>query len=167
MMNSINTNFIKVGIAEMNIVKTPANIRTSGLGSCVGIILYDQIHEIAGLAHIMLPESSLAKAGTLNHAKFADTAISSLVELIADAGGKQNLLKAKMAGGAQMFQFTSGSEMMRIGPRNVEAVKEQLKRFNIELVAEDTGGSSGRTIEFNPKNSELRIRTVNQGIRIL
>ena len=35
-------------------------------------------------------------------------------------------LKAKIAGGSQMFQFGS-SDTIRIGPRNVEAVKQELK----------------------------------------
>ena len=30
---------VRVGIADMNIVKEPKTIRTSGLGSCVGIVL--------------------------------------------------------------------------------------------------------------------------------
>ncbi len=168
MVNIIKTtSIIKVGIAEMDIVKPPSSIRTSGLGSCVGIILFDPLLEIAGLAHIMLPNSSLAKADNINHAKFADTAVITLINLLVNAGARKNSLKAKMAGGAQMFQFTSGSELMRIGPRNVEAVKEQLLKLNIELIAEDTGGNSGRTIEFNPQSKELLIRTVNQGVRIL
>ncbi len=33
---------IKVGIAQMDVVKLPNTIRTSGLGSCVGVILYDE-----------------------------------------------------------------------------------------------------------------------------
>ena len=66
---------IKVGIADMNVVQSPNTIRTSGLGSCVGIVLYSPIKPIAGLAHIMLPEASIAKSGSLNKAKFADTAI--------------------------------------------------------------------------------------------
>lgn len=167
MMDNKHSSIVKVGIADMNIVKTPDTIRTSGLGSCVGVVIYDAVQEVAGMAHIMLPDSSLAKTGTMNIAKYADTALEALVELILKAGGKQHILKAKIAGGAQMFQFTSGSEMMRIGPRNVEAVKEELKRLNIKLLAEDVGGNSGRTIEFNPQNKELMIRTVNQGVIIL
>jgi chemotaxis protein CheD len=160
-------NIVKVGISEMNVVKPPDMIRTSGLGSCVGIVLYDSTNEVAGLAHIMLPDSSLAKAGTINPAKYANTAVEELVVMIEKAGGNIGLLKAKIAGGAQMFQFTSGSEMMRIGPRNIEAVKEELKRLKIKLVAEDVGGNSGRTIEFDPKTSQLTIRTVNQGVSVL
>jgi chemotaxis protein CheD len=167
MDNNHISSVVKVGIAEMNIVEPPNTIRTSGLGSCVGVVVYDSIQDVAGMVHVMLPDSSLAKSGTMNIAKYGDTAIEALVDLIVKAGGKNHLLKAKIAGGAQMFQFTSGNEMMRIGPRNVEAVKEELKRLNIKLLAEDVGGNSGRTIEFNPKNKELMIRTVNQGVVIL
>lgn len=33
---------VKVGIADYHIVQAPQLIRTSGLGSCVGVVLYDQ-----------------------------------------------------------------------------------------------------------------------------
>jgi chemotaxis protein CheD len=52
---------------------------------------------------------------------------------------------------------------MRIGPRNVEAVKKELAILKIAILAEDVGGNSGRTIEFNPKTGKLNIRTVNKG----
>lgn len=156
-------NVIKVGIADMNVVKSPDSIRTSGLGSCVGVVIFDQQREIAGLAHIMLPDSSLGKAGTINIAKYADTAVEELIGQVEKMGGRKYALQAKIAGGAQMFQFTSGSDIMRIGPRNVEAVKKQLERFRIDIISEDVGGNSGRTIEFYPSTSLLSIRTVNQG----
>ncbi|WP_071395316.1 chemotaxis protein CheD [Bacillus tuaregi] len=158
---------IRVGIADMNIVKAPGLIRTSGLGSCVGVVVYDQLQQIAGLAHIMLPDSSLAKNGSLTAAKYADTALDELVSCLIKKGARKTALKAKMAGGAQMFQFTTGNELMRIGPRNVEAVKQQLLTLNIEIVGKDVGGNSGRTIEFDPKTCILQIKTVNKGITYL
>ncbi|MCM2979821.1 CheD [Niallia circulans] len=158
---------IKVGIADMNVVESPNTIRTSGLGSCVGIVLYSSLKPIAGLAHIMLPEASISKSGTLNKAKFADTAIVELVERLEGLGLKRSTLLAKIAGGAQMFQFTGTSDVMRIGPRNVEAVKNTLQSLRIKLVSEDVGGNSGRTIEFCPATHELTIRTVNKGIHII
>lgn len=164
-MNEI-VNVVKVGIADMNVAQAPSLIRTSGLGSCVGVIIFDSMKEVAGLAHIMLPDSSLARSGTINVAKYADTAVEALINLVVKAGGRKSALKAKMAGGAQMFQFQSANtDMMRIGPRNVEAVKQQLQRFHIPILAEDVGGNSGRTIEFNPKTTLLSIRTVNQGVK--
>ena len=55
---------IRVGIADMNIVKEPKTIRTSGLGSCVGVVLYDEKKKIAGMLHVMLPDSSLGQIGS-------------------------------------------------------------------------------------------------------
>ncbi|MHA6258732.1 chemotaxis protein CheD [Sporosarcina sp. CAU 1771] len=155
-------NVVRVGIADMNTVTKTETIRTSGLGSCVGVVLYDEIKKVAGMVHVMLPDSSLAKSDNINIAKFADTGIYGLMELLKQEGVRPSVLKAKIAGGAQMFQFGSTSTI-RIGPRNIEAVKKELKRLYIPIVAEDTGGTSGRTIEFDPSTSMLSIRTVNKG----
>lgn len=155
---------VKVGIADMNVVKAPHSIRTAGLGSCVGVIIYDDINQIAGLAHIMLPDSKMMKSGSINVAKYADTAVPKLIDNLNKAGASSRL-KAKLAGGAEMFKFTSNENMMRIGPRNVEAVKAQLRKFRIPILAEDCGGNSGRTIEFFPAVSILMVRTVKQGVK--
>lgn len=160
----LSNSVVKVGIAQMDVVKLPNTIRTSGLGSCVGVVLYDESKQIAGLIHVMLPDSSLGRTDTINVAKFADTGIKALIDLLKLEGVQSFKLKAKIAGGAQMFQFTSDKNSMRIGPRNVEAVKNELRKNGIPVVAEDTGGSSGRTIEFDPATSKLNIRTVNQGV---
>ncbi|NLY81071.1 MAG: chemotaxis protein CheD [Lysinibacillus sp.] len=155
---------VKVGIAQMDVVKSPDTIRTSGLGSCVGVVIYDESKKIAGLVHVMLPDSSLSRTETINKAKFADTGIEALIEMLQREGVQKFRLKAKIAGGAQMFKFASDNDTMRIGPRYVEAVKKELKKYGIPIVAEDTGGNSGRTIEFDPDTSKLMIRTVNQGV---
>lgn len=155
---------VRVGIADMNIVSAPNTIRTSGLGSCVGVVLYDESKKIAGLLHVMLPDSSLGRSEKINVAKFADTGVYSLMELLKAEGVRPLSLRAKIAGGAQMFQFGT-SDTIRIGPRNVEAVKKELARLSIPIISEDTGGSSGRTIEFDPLTSKLSIRTVNAGTK--
>ena len=161
----INTSeVVKVGIAQMDVVKVPKTIRTSGLGSCVGVVIYDESKNIAGMVHVMLPDSSLGRTESINVAKFADTGVIALVDMLKREGAQSFKLKAKIAGGAQMFQFTSDKDSMRIGPRNVEAVKAQLRKLSIPIVAEDTGGNSGRTIEFNPETNKLNVRTVNQGV---
>lgn len=165
MLTSIEV--VKVGIAQLDVAMQTQRIRTSGLGSCVGVVLYDEVKQIAGLVHVMLPDSSLSRGSQLTVAKFADTGVPALVKEMQRKGASTFRLKAKIAGGAQMFQFTSNNDSMRIGPRNVEAVKAQLKILNIPLLAEDTGGNSGRTIEFNPQTSKLQIRTVNQGVKDL
>ena len=79
---------VKVGIADMNIVKAPDAIRTSGLGSCVGVIIYDSLQSIAGLVHVMLPDSSLSRNDTINLAKYADTGIKELVSIMIKHGAR-------------------------------------------------------------------------------
>lgn len=152
---------VRVGISDMNIVKAGHTIRTSGLGSCVGIVLYDEYKKMAGMVHIMLPDSSLDRSKKINEAKYADTGIYALMELLKAEGVRPMSLKAKIAGGAQMFQFGS-NDTLRIGPRNIEAVKKELKRLSIPLMGEQTGGSKGRTIEFDPLTAKLAIRSVNE-----
>ncbi|MYL45985.1 chemotaxis protein CheD [Virgibacillus halodenitrificans] len=160
-MNDVQT-IVKVGIADLNVIKAPELIRTAGLGSCVGVVLYDQTNQIAGLSHILLPDSSLAKQENINKYKYADTAIPLLLEKMVGIGARKSLIKAKIAGGAQMFQFSSNSDIMRIGPRNSDAVLEILKKLKVPVIAADIGGSSGRTIEFDPRTSMLKIRKVNK-----
>lgn len=149
----------------MNIVQVPQFIRTSGLGSCVGVVLYDATSKIAGMVHVMLPTSNLARTSDFNPCKYADTGVDHLLRAVINSGASLPKLRAKIAGGAQMFQFSSSSsEMMRIGPRNVEAVRERLESHHIPLISEDCGGNSGRTIEFNPDSGKLMIKTVNKSI---
>jgi len=156
---------IKIGMADLGVAKPPSRLRTTGLGSCVGVVLYDGLHRVAGMAHIMLPESSLAKNGELTIGKYADTAIPDLVNQMERAGASTRHMVAKLAGGAQMFAFLGNNDTMRIGPRNVEACKVALQGAQIKIVAEDTGGNCGRTIEMNATNGILQIRTVNQGVK--
>jgi chemotaxis protein CheD len=157
---------VKVGIADMKTLKEDGSIRTSGLGSCVGVVLYDDYMKVAGMVHVMLPSSSIAKE-PLNAAKYADSGVEELISRLKSMGAGINRLKCKMAGGAQMFQLSSKSELMRIGPRNIEAVKQVLMKNNIPVIAEDLGGNKGRTIEFFVAESTLHIRTVNEGTKVM
>lgn len=158
---------IKVGIADLNFVKAPHTIRTSGLGSCVGAVVYDLSQGIAGLAHVMLPSSALARQSDQNKYKYADTSMVCLIEELLNQGAKKYALKAKLAGGAQMFQFTSKHDSMRIGVRNAEAVEQVLSFYKIPVISSDLGGHSGRTIDFNPSTGDLSIRTINQGTKVI
>lgn len=65
---------IKVGIADYKITKAPNSLITVGLGSCVGIALFNQKNKKGSLLHIMLPDSSNFK-DTSQWEKFADLAI--------------------------------------------------------------------------------------------
>lgn len=160
---NVTSQVIKVGIADLKLTKSPDVLRTSGLGSCVGVVVYDLPLKIAGMAHVMLPDSTLSKREDLNLLKYADTAIEILVKEIIGLGARKFSLKAKIAGGAQMFSFTSTNDMLRVGHRNIEAVLDKLDHYRIPIVAKDVGGSSGRTIEFSPETGLLKVKTVHLG----
>lgn len=153
-------------MADLNICKAPDAITTLGLGSCVGIVLYDSYAKIAGMVHIMLPDSTQIRSNS-NLAKFADTGIDALIERMEQEGSSKRRLVAKIAGGAQMFAFSGENTMLAVGKRNVEATKEKLNSLGIDIVAEDTGDSYGRTIEFYPEKGELLIKAVGREKKII
>lgn len=157
---------VKVGMAELGFVRDQGLIRTTGLGSCVGLTLFDPALKLAGMVHVMLPSSEIAKEGTLNVAKYADTGVATLYRRLIEQGASARRLVAKMAGGSQMFAF-AGGDTMRIGPRNVESCKLSLNELGIPLLAEDTGGNYGRTIELDCQTGILFIRSVQMGTKEL
>lgn len=152
---------IRVGMAEMNTCTAPDAITTLGLGSCVGIVLYDPAKKIAGMVHVMLPDSTKILHNE-NKAKFVDTGIDELLNKMIRMGAIRTRITAKIAGGAQMFEFQNVSELLRVGEQNVDATKVQLKKLNIPILAEDTGANYGRTIEFYPETGELLVKSVGR-----
>lgn len=152
---------IKVGMADLKVCVSPDSVTTLGLGSCVGIALRDPITKVGGLAHIMLPDSTAIRNNS-NVPKFADTGIEELVRQVTLKGANRSRLVAKIAGGAQMFGFGSASETVRVGERNVEAVKKKLKEMKIPILAEDTGKNFGRTVIFYPETGDFVIRAVGK-----
>jgi chemotaxis protein CheD len=154
---------INVGIADLKITLSPNVLRTI-LGSCVGICLYDPNRKIIGLSHIMLAEQNIA--GT-NPKKYANSAIPLLIEEMEKAGGNSKCFKAKIAGGAAMFNMGDSSLLGDIGKSNVRKVKEILAGLSIEILAEDVGGDYGRTIDFFSDNFVLKVKSIGRDERIL
>lgn len=157
---------IRVGMADLNISKAPNIITTLGLGSCIGLTLYDPLTKIGGMVHYMLPDST-AVTNNQNIAKFADTGIRELLKKVLGAGARKNSLEAKIAGGAQMFALNTSSAIGAIGQRNAEAAKTILRELNIKLVAEDTGLNFGRTVELHCETGEFYIKAINKPIKII
>ncbi|MGB9678645.1 MAG: chemotaxis protein CheD [Thermoanaerobacteraceae bacterium] len=157
---------IRVGMADAKITKNPGILTTVGLGSCIGIVLYDSVSKIAGLVHIMLPYSTNMSNST-NKLKFADTGIEALIEIMTKEGANQKRLVSKIAGGAQMFSTKINSDIMNIGLRNAAATKEVLNKLGIPIIAEDVGGTYGRTIEFYSENGKLLVKTIGYGTKFI
>lgn len=158
---------IKVGIADLKTCMPPNGVMTLGLGSCVGIALRDKISKVGGLVHIMLPDSKAITGGQHNIAKFADTGIEELVRQMERLGARRARMVAKIAGGANMFNFQGSSPVGQVGDRNAEAVKVKLKQMNIPILAQDTGLNYGRTVIFYPETGAFHIRAVGKPEKII
>ncbi len=153
---------LKVGIADYKVGKAPDKIVSYGLGSCIGITLYDAVNKVGGLVHIMLPDSTQARA-TENLSKFADTGIPLLLKEVLALGAVKSRVVAKLAGGSQMFQFAGTSDIMSIGNRNAQFAKDTLRKNGIRIISEDLGGTYGRTVEIDLENGLYKIKTINKG----
>lgn len=157
---------VRVGIADAAIVSSPDTLITMGLGSCVGVALYDRENKIAGLVHIMLPDSKQFKE-IVNPFKYADLGIEKLFFQMLSRGGNKCCITAKIAGGASMFNFTDKRIVSDIGQRNIIATKEAIKRLSIPIIAEDVGGNKGRTMIFDSENGSVIIRSVGNDLKKL
>ena len=125
---------ITVGIADLKVSKTSRAITTVGLGSCVGITIYDKYKKIGGLAHVMLADSRKFN-NNKNKMKFADTAIPLLISELVKLGAN-------------------------IDKNNVEMVKEVLVENKIPLVSSDVGGNKGRNMTLDIETGEVIIEMV-------
>jgi chemotaxis protein CheD len=135
-----------IGIGEYRVGSFP--MITIGLGSCIGLTLYDPALRLGAMVHIMLPESC-GKAD--RPGKYADTAVPLLIGELEHLGCKSRSIVAKMAGGACMFEYFGTS--LNIGERNAAKVRAILADCHIQLGAEDIGGKVGRSVTFLPADS--------------
>lgn len=159
-------NVIKVGMADLKVAKAPDSLITLGLGSCIGLTLYDPVAKVGGMVHYMLPDSAKLK-NNQNIAKFGDTGIKELYRQVVAKGASPSRLVAKIAGGAKMFEVSGLSNIGNIGQRNAEEAKLMLKELRVPLIAEDTGLDYGRTVELKCDNGDFHIRAVGKTSKII
>lgn len=154
---------VVVGISDMKLASPPDVLVTYALGSCVGICLLDAAARVGGLSHIMLPETKVAPSDT-SICKFADSAIPEIIKRMEQKGALRSRIKAKIAGGARMFEVhgSSNSTMWQIGERNVVSVKAQLQKFGIPILAQDVLLDYGRTVFFDPATGIMTIKAINK-----
>jgi chemotaxis protein CheD len=133
-------------MAEIAVSRSEADVLVAlGLGSCIGVAVLDRSLAVAGLAHVVLPES---REGTAVPGKFADTAVPELIRRVTAMGASKARLSAVLVGGAQMFA-AGASGALDIGRRNEHAVQAALRLAGIPVTVAVTGGSSGRTMRVH------------------
>ena len=152
------TETLVIGIGEYAVVVDNTPISTVGLGSCIGTVIYDKNNHVSAMSHIMLPTIGERQDRI---GKYADSALPAMIDEMKSKGAMQIQMKAKIAGGASLFDFKD--DHLQIGDRNSEAVKQVLKEYRIPIISSDIGGNRGRTITFDPQTNELTIKMVRKG----
>ncbi len=136
---------------------------TPGLGSCVAVTLYDEEKKIGGMLHYLLPENPDSE----KKSKYADTGIELLLLKLEELGVNRSNLRAKLMGGAVMFQDLLKDHENSIGTRNVKKAYEVLANLGIPIIGEDVGGSYGRSVEFEISTGIVRINSYVKGEKII
>ena len=139
---------------------------TIGLGSCVGIVLYDATAHVGGLAHVLLPSPALGRQDS-NPAKFPQTAVPLLLEQMGQHGASIRRISARLIGGASMFSGLGAPGTIQMGERNVVASRQALHQHGVAIVGEATGGDFGRTVRLWVADGRVEVSSVAHGIQTL
>lgn len=157
---------IMVGMGEIHLVKSEGDMLVAlGLGSCIGVCMYDPHVRVAGMAHVVLPCSVGAHDNVPG--KYADTAVPALLEQMTKAGALSRRIRCALAGGAQLFNFAGGAPKLDVGRRNGDAVLEALSKVGLKPLATDLGGNAGRTVNLSASTGVVHVKVVGRAERDL
>jgi chemotaxis protein CheD len=151
-----------VQIGDMRVSKCPDDVLvTYALGSCVAVLIYDPVPKVAGLLHVLLPDSRLDRVrAQQNPLTFADTGIPMLFHEAYALGASKPRLRVSIAGGAHVN--ASGS-FFNVGNENVRAVKALLERAKVPLQSEAVGGTSARTVRIHVGTGQIAMQQTETG----
>lgn len=154
-----------VGIADMKMGAVAGTLVTYALGSCIGICLYDAAVKMAAMIHIMLPTNVDPRGQA--PMKYADTGIRETLRQMECKGARRSRITAKIAGGAKMFEMTTGGGLGNIGERNAVIVRMVLRQEGIRLLDEDVGGTIARTLFFDVATGQCVIKSYGRAEKFI
>ncbi|MCP5006961.1 MAG: chemotaxis protein CheD [Planctomycetes bacterium] len=157
MIQNLNKDIVTVGVGDLKIAGISKIIKTS-LGSCVGVVLYDQTLKTGGMLHLMLPK---CKDRNGKPTKYADTGIPLLLDIMVNkANVNKRNLTAKIFGGAKMFNVKS--DMFDIGKSNIIETIQILDRLGIRITAKRLGGTKGHQISLDTNTGIVQSRILGE-----
>jgi chemotaxis protein CheD len=157
---------VLVRVADLRTGVADDVLITVGLGSCVAILLHDAEARVGGLAHVLLPSPALTRLDS-NPAKFPQSAVPRLLEMMAAEGARPERITGRLAGGASMFSSLAPPGTIQMGERNLVAARQALSANGVPLVGEAVGGEFGRTVRFRVGDGRVEVTTVAHGAQHL
>jgi chemotaxis protein CheD len=155
---------LMVRVADLGVGQVHDTLVTLGLGSCVAIVLHDAEAKVGGLAHVLLPSPALARNDG-KPARFPQSAVPSLLQLMTANGAQPRRITARLAGGASMFAALAPPGTVQMGERNLVAARQTLAAHGVPLVGEAVGGDFGRTVRLRVSDGRLEVSTVAHGVQ--
>ena len=154
-------NRIVVGIGEFAVSKDPeAVVITHALGSCVAVCLWDEAAGVAGLIHVLLPDSRInPERAQTQPAAFADTGIPLFFREAYRHGAQKQRCRVRLVGGADVANMGGGQA---VGRRNVQAARALLWRNGVLLTGESVGGTAPRTVLIAVGTGQTQVSTAGE-----
>jgi chemotaxis protein CheD len=149
---AVDSDRVNVGVAEYRITNEAVKLSTSGLGSCLAVVLFDG-RGTAGLGHFMLPKRPNGSDDV--QSKFVDTGIRSMLEEMNRIGVDRSNLRAKIAGGSTLLPNPTGEQP--IGPQNVDEAQRILGELQVPVLGMDVGEDYGRSVEFDMATETMTV----------
>lgn len=140
-------------IGYIYVTDKPFIIRTV-LGSCVGVCIYDVATGMSGMNHYLLSKSGSSERST----RYGNISINKMYRIFMDSGSKIRNLRASVIGGASLFL---DDNIFSISQDNVDIAINLLNEFRIKIVLQDTGGKSGRKVEFNTVTGKVDVKVLD------
>jgi chemotaxis protein CheD len=142
----------QVNLGQILVTQSKGSVfEVANIGSSLVVVLYDRSTRIGGLAHIVLPDSTMSEPGKDKGlaGKYANQAIPLLFQQFMDAGGQKLYTTVRLVGGAQMFNFGGGGgNPLNVGSRNAIAVRAALSKTGLAIEKADVGGNKIRNLRF-------------------
>jgi chemotaxis protein CheD len=157
---------IIVRVADLRAGSNQDILVTIGLGSCVAVMLHDPVAKVGGLAHVLLPSPALSRRDE-SPAKFPQTAVPKLLELMTQLGANTRRVSARLAGGASMFASLAAPGTIQMGERNTVACRQVLIQHGVPIAGQATGGDYGRTVKLWVADGRVEVSSVSHGIQSL
>lgn len=137
---------------EFAIGSKPEDIIAATLGSCVAVCLYDNVANVGGMNHILLPDQNNIQV----QRRFGSADMERLINAMQRHGADRSRLLAKVVGGASMLAGAT-----EIGARNVEFCLSYLKAEGIRCMGQSVGGIRARQVKFYPFSGIAKQRFVS------
>lgn len=157
---AVATRDLALGLGQWAVSDDPGEALVClGLGSCVAFVAYDPVARLGGMAHMVLPDSTLGRASDAAPAKFVDLAIPLVLDAMQARGAGRARLVIDLVGGARVLRGVGASEAMQIGDRNTAACRAALAALRLPAHAQDLGGTQGRTVRLAVDSGEVTVST--------